>query len=336
MKKRNNNLIAKIKKAGLTGRGGAGYPTALKWQEVQKARGQKKYVICNASEGELGLSKDFHILKNYPEKVLGGMVLALDYIGAKEGFMNLNKRYFQKIGSELEKIIKNYNNQGYNIQIFIEEPSYIGGEETALLNAVEKKRTEPRIKPPYPAIAGLFGQPTIINNVETFYNVACVDDGSFSDKRFFCVYGRAEHPEVFHLPADWSIEKVLKETGNYPDFPFFVQIGGSAAGEVLDQNQLKNQTMSGAGGIEIYDKKSEPRKIILRWLSFYKEESCGKCTPCRIGVSQLHSLVENSKNIPWRKMFDLLETIQETAFCALGRSVSIPIQSYHSNVLKKK
>jgi len=122
-----NDIVEKIEKAGLTGRGGAGYPTAKKWQEVAKAVGDKKFVVCNASEGETGLFKDIHILTNYPDMVVKGMVLALDHLHAKDAYFNLNKRYYRLIRSKLEPIIKEYNDKGYNIKIFVEEPSYIGG-----------------------------------------------------------------------------------------------------------------------------------------------------------------------------------------------------------------
>lgn len=331
-----NDIIVKIEKAGLVGRGGAGYPTAAKWQGVKKEIGEKKYVVCNASEGELGLFKDLHILKHYPEQVVKGIILALDYLNAKDAFFNLNKKYYRQIKFKLTPIIKKYNQKGYNIQIFSEEPSYIGGEETALLNAIEGKRTEPRLKPPYPSSFGLFGKPTIINNVETLYNVACVNDGVFDNKRFNSLSGKIKNRGVYHLPADWSIEKILKETGNYPDFDFFVQISGSASGLVYNKEQIKDQKMVGAGGLEVYDIKIKPQKIISRWLEFYQKESCGKCAPCRMGSFQLLNLIRSNKDIPWNELFEILEATKETSFCALGRSISEPIYSYYSNVLMIK
>jgi NADH:ubiquinone oxidoreductase subunit F (NADH-binding) len=333
MRNVDNELIAKIEKAGLVGRGGAGYSTAKKWQEVGQAPGDKKFVVANASEGEIGLFKDIYILKNHPDMVVKAMVLALDHLGSKDAFFNLNKTYFRQVGAKLKSAIKQYNDKGYNIQIFVEEPSYIGGEETALLNAIEGKRTEPRSKPPYPSIAGLYGAPTIINNVETLYNIACVADGIFEHKRFYCI--SAKNKRVYHLPDDWDIEKVLKETGNYPDFEFFVQIGGGASGTVLNQDQIKGKLATGAGSIEVFNaKKTDPRKLLLRWLEFYQRESCGKCAPCRVGTYELYRMVKESKEIPWKEMFDILETMEITSFCALGRSVIEPIRTYYSNVLK--
>ena len=328
-------MITKIEKAGLVGRGGAEYPTAKKWQSVKSAPGRQKYVICNASEGELGLFKDLYILKKYPEQVVKGMVLALDYLKTKDAFFNINEKYYRQIKLKLNKIIKKYNRRGYNIQIFPEKPSYIGGEETALLNAIEGKRVEPRLKPPYPSIAGLFGKPTLINNVETFYNIACVNENNFLNNRFYAVSGKVKNKGTYYLPADLTIEEILRKTGNYPAFAFFVQIGGSAAGAVLNSKQIEKQKMIGAGGLEVYDKKTDAKKIILRWVKFYQEESCGKCGPCRMGTYQLYDLINKRKSVPWKEIFEILETTEETSFCALGKSVSIPINSYYKNVFKK-
>ncbi len=130
----------------------------------------------------IGLFKDLYILKNYPEKVIQGMVLALDYLDTKDAFLNINDKYYRQIKPKLDRIVGKHNRRGYNIKIFPKKPSYIGGEETALLNAIEGKRVEPRLKPPYPSIAGLFGKPTLINNVETFYNITCVNEGTFINR----------------------------------------------------------------------------------------------------------------------------------------------------------
>lgn len=330
-----NSLITKIEKAGLVGRGGAEYPTAKKWRDVKLAADKQKYVICNASEGELGLFKDLYILKNYPEQVVWGMVLALDYLKAKDAFFNINKKYYRQIKSKLTRIVEKYNCRGYNIKIFPEEPSYIGGEETALLNAIEGKRTEPRLKPPYPSSIGLFSKPTLINNVETLYNVACLDEGAFVNNRFYSISGKVKNSGVYHLSADLTVEKILRKTDNYPDFEFFVQIGGSASGPICNREQIKKQKMIGAGGLEVYDKKANPRQIILRWLKFYQEESCGKCAPCRMGTYQLYDLIKRHKGVPWNEIFEILETTEETSFCSLGKLVSIPINSYYANVFKK-
>lgn len=330
------NILPKIKEADLVGRGGAGFPTYLKWEGIQKVKADKKYVICNASEGELGLFKDFYILQNHADRVFKGLQLAMDFIGTKKAFFNFNGDYYKKLKLQIDELVEEYEERGYQITIFREHPSYIGGEETALLNAIEGKRVEPRLKPPYPSDRGLFGQPTLIHNVETLYNVADVAEDKFEKKRFYCLSFPHKKGEVHHLPANWSIKKILEKTNNIPDFPYFVQIGGSASGLVLNSSQLDKQKMMGAGSIEIYKKSTDPRELLLKWFSFYDQESCGKCTPCREGTFQLRKMVEESKNIPWQKMKPILEVLEETSFCALGKSVPVPVYSFLKNVLKKK
>lgn len=330
------NLLEKIKNAELVGRGGAGFPTALKWELVKKAKGDTKYVICNASEGELGLFKDVGILEKHPEQVFKGMWLAMDFLGTKEAYFNFNKHYYEKLKKSIDKLIGQYKKQGYSFTIFQEEPSYIGGEETTLLNAIEGKRIQPRLKPPYPSDAGLFGKPTLIHNVETLFNIAAVDAGTYTNKRFYCISGEVKNRGVCHLPADWSIQKVLEETKNIPTFDFFVQIGGSASGLVLNQKQLDTHTMTGAGSIEVYKASMKPIDLLTKWFKFYAEESCGKCTPCRIGSYNLYNLIKDAKKIPWKEIFEIIETMEQTSFCALGKSVAQPVKSYAKNILKLK
>ena len=165
------NLITKIKDAKLVGRGGACFPTVTKWEMVKRAKGNPKYVICNASEGEMGVFKDLYILKKYPVEVVKGMVLAMDYLKTKDAYFNFNSSYYKQTKRKLNPILKKFEKKGYKFTIYKESPSYIGGEETALLNAIEGKRIEPRMKPPFPSDAGLFQKPTLVHNVETLFNV---------------------------------------------------------------------------------------------------------------------------------------------------------------------
>lgn len=320
----------------MVGRGGAGFPTALKWEMTNKAKGKPKYVVCNASEGEMGVFKDIYILENFLEDVVKGMVLAMDYLKAKESYFYINRDYYYKIHGKLENLKKKYEKKGYKINIFKEEPSYIGGEETALLNAIEERRLEPRLKPPFPGEAGIYNKPTLIHNVETLFNVAKVSEGKFEPKRFYCIEGKARKPGVYFLPDNLSINEILKATKNLPKFEYFVQIGGGASGLVINSRQADFQKMTGAGSIEIYPLKTEPIKLLRKWFKFYADESCGKCTPCREGSYQLWQLAKRSKTVPWKKINKIVEAMGKTSFCALGKSVMIPVKSYALNVLKKK
>ena len=328
------NIITKIKKAGIVGRGGAGFPTAAKWEMVKKAEGSPKYVICNASEGEIGVFKDFYILEHFTEKVLKGMTLAMNYLGTKHAYININADYHKRLKGKIVPALKKFKAMGYDIAIYEEDPSYIGGEETTILNAIEGKRITPRLRPPFPVEVGLFGKPTLLNNVETFYDVAVVDEGKFEHKRFVCIGGKAKHSDVFHLPANMTLLEILKKTKNLPDFDFFVQVGGGASGMVLNSDQLKEHMITGAGSIEIYRADMKPHDLLRKWFDFYRKQSCGKCTPCREGSFHLDELINQSKTVPWEPIMELIETMEKTSFCALGRSIGLPVMSYRKNILK--
>lgn len=322
------DILSKIKKANLVGRGGAGFPVEKKWSAVKNAIGDKKYVVCNASEGEPGVAKDGYILEHYPEKVIDGMKIAVDFLGAEKGYIFLNHSYYKKLNKKLIKLLKDSK-----IEIFAKpiNAGYIGGEESAILNAIEGKRIEPRLKPPFPTTRGLWGCPTLINNVETFYNVSLVISGNYKNNRFYTITGDCPNEGVYELPDNLTIEKLLNQTKNYPKFSFFVQIGGLACGEVLNSSQLKRQ-VSGAGSIAVYSlAKNSFKKIIKGWLNFFAGESCGQCTPCREGVYRLNE-VFSEENINWELFNGLLDNLSDASFCALGGSIPIPIKSFMKNV----
>lgn len=329
-------ILEKIEKAGLVGRGGACFPTATKWSAVAKAMadktdGKKKaYVVCNASEGEPGVKKDGYILKKHADKVIDGMMVAINFLEAEKGIIFLNHKYFRQLATKLNKEIK-----GKPIEIFIKPvgSGYVAGEESSLLNAIEGKRIEPRLRPPFPTTNGLFDQPTLVNNVETFYNVSLVNSNEFQNKRFYNINGDCLWTKVFELPDNYTIEKVLKETDNYPDFPFFVQVGGDGSGEVFNDKQLK-RPVTGAGTITVHSlAKHKPKELLRYWLEFFVGESCGKCTPCREGIYRLLKIL-NSPEPDWNLFKDLLDNLSNSAICGLGCALPIPINSYVKNVLK--
>ncbi|MEA3449839.1 MAG: NADH-ubiquinone oxidoreductase-F iron-sulfur binding region domain-containing protein [Patescibacteria group bacterium] len=327
-----NDIIQKLKKAELTGRGGGAFPTGKKWEIVKKTKADKKYVVCNASEGEPGVGKDWYILDKYGGRVIDGMKIALDYLGADKAFLYLNPDYYFDFKEELEKIIGNAP-----IEIFRKpyQAGYVGGEESSALNALEHERIEPRLRPPFPTTSGLYARPTLINNVETFYDVSLIARDEYEKKRFITISGIAKHEKVFFLKEHWTIEIILKHTNNWPDFDFFVQVGGNASGQVLHSTQLK-QPISGSGLITIYDMtKENPIDLIKTWVDFFMNESCGQCTPCREGTLRLHEILKQ-KNPNWKMFSSLLNTLHDTSFCGLGRAVPIPIRSYVNNVLSKK
>lgn len=212
--------------------------------------------------------------------------------------------------------------------------TYISGEETALLNLIEGKKIEPRLKPPYPTVQGLFGEPTLVNNTETFYNVSLVARGKYKGQRFYTVTGAVRRRGVFELPNSLTIREILEKTGNLPSVKFFVQVGGGAAGEVLHFNQL-DRPVGGVGSIMVYDAlKTDHLKLIRYWLNFFHEQSCGQCTTCREGTYRLWELV-NADKFDEQLFKDLVDFLDEASFCYLGRSLPVPIRSYFSNILRK-
>lgn len=327
------DIIERLKAANIIGRGGAEFPAHQKWTAVLGAPGPLKYVICNVSEREPGVFKDYHILAHHPEKVIDGMMLAMRTVGAAEGVINLNIDYEKKFKRALDALLAKAKNEGCPIRIFEEAPGYIGGEETALLNAMEGKRCEPRMKPPFPVLAGLYGKPTLIHNVETLFEIACVADGTYDGKRFYSISGVVPHIGVYHLPAALTIREVLEQTGNVPEEEYFVQAGGGAGGVVLNMAQIATEKAHGTGAIIVHLMSEDPRTVLLDWLNFFQKESCGKCTPCREGTYQLVRLLEEQKEIPWERMQPIFDVLEKTSFCALGRSVPVPVLSYWKNVL---
>lgn len=360
------NILDKIKSANLVGRGGAGFPTAMKWESVYKSVSHKDHVICevgyngsiscqpnpniekslakkcyivvNCAEGEPGVKKDGWLLANKTDRVIDGLRLALEFLGAGKVYFYINHEYY---GLYEKKIMAAVRKAGIAKKfVFFVKPiyaGYIGGEETAILNIIEGQKPEPRLRPPFPTAHGLWGWPTLVNNVETFYNVSLVDKGEFKDERLFGIGGQIKHKGVFSLPAKMTIKEVLQNTKNWPEFDFFVQVGGDASGEVLNMNQL-DVPASGAASITVYDLKKHNALSLLRfWLNFFRDNSCGQCTPCREGTYRLVEILEN-KVVDWKTFFEIIDDLEASSFCALGGAVPYPVRSYFKNIsdLKNK
>ena len=331
----NTDILRKIEEANLVGRGGAAFPAHLKWKRIKKLENTKKYVVCNASEGEIGLAKDIHILKNWPEKVIQGMLIAMDFLETKEAYINFNKNYYEETKDKIDPLIDDCRQKGYMITIFKEEPTYIGGESGALLNAIEGKKTQPRPPEVSASITGIHGNPVLLHNVETLYNVAMVAEDKFEHTRFSTVLG-VKNPGVYSFDENISVADALRETDNYPDFDFFVQSGGGASGVVISKDQAETEKLSGCGSIEIYPTDIKPYDLLKKWFDFYKEESCGHCTPCREGSWQLWKAfedLEDKDNLPWEMIRSIAKNMKETSFCGLGRSLPVPVESYMKNIL---
>ena len=325
-----NDIISKIKESNLTGRSGSCFPVALKWEAAKNAEGSKKYVVCNASEGEPGVFKDGFILEKYPNEVVNGIKLALESMGADSAYIYLKKEYFKKFKKNLEKLTK-----GLPISLFEEKGTYLAGEETALCESIEGRFPEPRLKPPYPFESGLFGCPTLINNVETFYCVSKISKGDFEHKRFYSISGKVKNKGVFELPEDWTAEKILKETGNYPKFRFFAQIGGGASGIFLRQAEL-NSPVTGAGSIIVFNEiETDPFLLLEKLSSFFLKENCDKCAPCREGVFRIREMSKKRK-LEEQALGEIFQSLEETSFCSLGKGVSCALKSLVEKMMIQK
>lgn len=322
------DIIGKLKNSGLVGRGGACFPTWMKWLSVKTADGDKKYIVVNGSEGEPGARKDRYIIENYPKRVIHGIKLAINYLPADKAYFYLNYDYYGKFAPVLNRAIGDYP---IEIVRKHKDSGYIGGEETSILNSIEGRRVEPRLRPPFPPQKGLFGYPTLVNNVETFYEVSLIARGEYDHQRFYTIGGDCVWTGVKELPEDWSIARILRHTDNYPDYDFFVQAGGDAGGVVLNSIQL-DRPVGGCGSITIYSvAKHEPIALIKSWIEFFAGQSCGQCTPCREGTYRLRELFSKSE-ISWGKVAEIILTLKATSFCGLGCVVPVPIESYLKNV----
>lgn len=340
------SLISKIEKAKLRGRGGAGFPVYLKWQGIVKALKKDPktsyYLIINAAEGEPGVKKDAFILKNETENFLLGVKVTVEALGTKRLagiYCFINHTYYKSYAKKINSLLGESDflllSLFWHWSLKPKTLSYISGEETVILNIIESNLIEPRLKPPLPVDYGLFGKPTLISNVETFHQIALVSTSHFEAKRFYTINGEVQRPGVYYLPEKWSVADILRLTGNWPSCKFFVQVGGDASGEVLNPSQL-NKPASGSASITIYPQfNNKTPDIIGRWLKFFMDNSCGKCTPCREGTVQLYKLYQQGKTYS-PEFWDILELLNHGSFCAYGRSISLPLSSYYKNILKNK
>lgn len=322
--------IYKIQAAQLTGRGGAEFSTAFKWLAVLKAKAEKfdrpSYVICNASEGEPGVTKDKYLIQRHPEEVANGVRIAAETVGAEKAIVLCQRKDLKKIKTRLSPFFKKIK-----VEFFPEDGGYLCGEETTLIETIEGRRSEPRLKPPFPTEFGLRGCPTIVNNVETFYYVSKIIKGEYRNTRFYTVSGAVKHPGVYEMPLSYTIENILKHTKNVPRFSYFVQVGGGAAGGILLRNEL-NRILKGAGSIIVYNaKKTKTRGLMKSWIDFFVKSSCGKCAPCREGLFRIREELRK-KNPNWLQMRAVLETMRDSSFCPLGKSVHEPMMSLINKV----
>jgi len=321
------SIIDKIKEAGLLGRSGSMFPVAKKWEAVKSSDSEKKYVICNASEGEIDTFKDYYLLKNYPEDVIEGVKIAIKELGAKRGYIYLNAEYYVEMAENLQKIA------GGDISVIEKKGGYIGGEETSVIEVIEGNSPEPRIKPPFPSESGLWGFPTLVNNVETFYCVTKINRGEYENNRFYSIGGAALKRGVFEFPEEVSIKKLLEETGNIPSFNYFVQVGGGAGGTVMLPDELE-QPLKGLGSVLIYNREeTDPCFLMREKVDFLLAGNCDKCTPCREGLYRIKEMIEEKR---FKEMEEMFFVMEKTSLCPLGCVAVNPFLSILKKIVYEK
>jgi len=359
-----DDIINEIQKSGLRGRGGAGFPTGQKWQMVQNARNEKKYIICNGDEGDPGAYMDRSIIESDPHSILEGMLIGAKAMGATEGFVYIRNEYplaVQRMNVAIEQA-KEYGLLGedilgtgfdFDIKVVRGAGAFICGEETSLIASIEGRLGEPRPRPPYPAESGLWERPTNINNVETWANIPVIIDrgakwfSSIGTKlskgtKVFSVVGKVKNTGLVEVPMGLTLGEIIFDicSGMGKNRKFkAVQIGGPSGGCVpvehlnlpVDYEKLIDAgAMMGSGGMVVTDENTCMVDLAHFFLTFVKDESCGKCTPCREGVPQMLEILGRiKKGEAEMEELDLLEDlaniIKETSLCGLGRTAGNPV-----------
>lgn len=352
------DLIALIKKSNLRGRGGAGFNCGTKWSFAALVQADQKYIVCNADEGEPGTYKDRIIMESDPHSLLEGMAIAAHAIGASEGFIYLRGEYptlFETLNQAISQARAKDLLPGFDIKVRRGAGAYICGEETALIESLEGKRGEPRYKPPYPPVEGLWGKPTIVNNVETLVNIpvivergaewfASVGAASYPGTKLFTLTGDVKNKTFFELPTNATIRQLIYDFGGgIPDNRRIkaVQIGGTSGAfipESLLDTQLDFDSMNaagamlGSGAVLVLDETRNLVDIALRIAHFFEHESCGKCTPCREGTPRMVEIMEKIRSGSGSKTdLDILKKLGSvmsySSLCGLGQAAPIPLLS---------
>lgn len=364
-----DEVIAEVKKSNLRGRGGAGFPTGMKWGFIPKESKVPKYIVCNCDESEPGTFKDRAIVTYTPHMMIEGMIIGAYAIGANKGYIYIRGEYVRE-AEYLEKALdeayaagilgKNIFGSGFSCELYVHRGAgaYICGEETALLNSLEGKRGEPRVKPPFPAIKGAFGGPTIVNNVETLANIPVILNrggewyaklGKFPNSggtRLYCVSGHVNKPGLYEFPCGAvTLRELIYEHcgGIRGNRKLKAVIPGGSSAPVLAAHEIdipldvepmaKAGTMLGSAGIIVIDESWCAVKAIKRITHFYAHESCGQCTPCREGgrwmEDVLHRIEDgHGKMSDVNLLLQIADNINGKTLCALGDAAAGPVLSF--------
>ena len=359
------NVVKEITKSGLRGRGGAGYPTGLKWATVAKTPPGQKYVICNGDEGDPGAFMDRSVLESDPHRVLEGMAIAGYAIGANQGYIYVRAEYPLAI-SRLQKAIVQGKKLGvlgtqifnsafdFRVDIRVGAGAFVCGEETALIASVEGGRGNPRPRPPYPAVSGLWGCPTLINNVETFGNIvpiinkggdwfASIGTEKSKGTKIFSLTGKIRNTGLIEVPMGISLREIVEDMGGgvVNGAVKAVQTGGPSGGCIpisaldtpVDYESLAALgSMMGSGGMVVMDEDTSMVQVSQFYMEFCRGETCGKCIPCRVGTVQMYHLLTKILNrqatqVDLEKLKQLCDMVKNTSLCGLGQTAPNPVIS---------
>ncbi len=358
-------VIEQLMQSGLRGRGGAGYPTALKWSTVAKATAEHKYVVCNGDEGDPGAFMDRSVMEDVPYQLIEGMLIAAYAVGADAGYLYVRAEYPLAV-KRLKHAIRQAEKHGllgasicgtsfgFKLEVRLGAGAFVCGEETALIASIEGKRGTPRPRPPYPAEHGLWGYPTLINNVETFANIMPIlREGSewFTQigteksrgTKVFALTGSVERTGLIEVPMGISLREIVYDIGGLPEGKEFkaVQTGGPSGGcipaEYLDisvdyESLAKVGSFMGSGGMIVMDTSACMVDVAKFFVEFCMSESCGKCIPCRVGTAQMYHLLEKITNgeatlDDLALLEELCDMVKHTSLCGLGQGAPNPVQS---------
>lgn len=361
-----NETIDQVSKSGLRGRGGAGFPTGLKWTTVSKAGGPVKFVVCNADEGDPGAFMDRSVLESDPHRVLEGMAIAAVAVGASYGFIYVRAEYplaVKRIRTAIARAERlgvlghNIFNTtfSFDVKVRLGAGAFVCGEETALLASIEGRRGSPRPRPPYPAEHGLWGYPTLINNVETFANIApivrkggewfaSIGVGKSKGTKVFALAGHVKNTGLIEVPMGTTLREIIFEIGGgiQGDRKFkAVQSGGPSGGCLPDQfldmsmdyeSLAQAGSIMGSGGLIIMDESSCMVDVARFFVEFCMTESCGKCAPCRIGTAQIYNTLKKitegaGKPSDLELLEELSDLVKSTSLCGLGQTAPNPVLS---------
>jgi NADH-quinone oxidoreductase subunit F len=364
-----DQIIEQMKLSNMRGRGGAGFPTGIKWGFIPKQSSKPKYLVCNADESEPGTFKDRDIMRYIPHLLIEGMVIGAYAIGAHHGYIYIRGEYYREAGLLNEAIDeayekgylgKNILGSGFDFDLTVHRGAgaYICGEETGLLNSLEGKRGEPRVKPPFPAQSGAFGGPTIVNNVETLAAVPYIINkgGEWFSKlgkleksggtRLFCVSGHVKKPGLYELPSGGvTLRELIYDYcgGILNDKKLKAVIPGGSSAPVLTADEIdvvldieplmKIGSMLGSAAIMVVSEDQCVVKLIWRITKFYAHESCGQCTPCREGCKWMEDiihriLVGKGREQDLDLLLDIASKINQKTLCALGDAAAGPVDSF--------